>query len=163
MEHEEQGGGALLDLSYEIDYMRWLCGEIHIDGVRGFVGKMSDLDINSDDCVDFVAGFGTVFHRVLASIHMDLLDRSYNRRLRIVGSEGTISWDWNDGNVKLYGRHGGCGQMGYDPDRNIQFKEEMKAFVDSVQSGIPHPTLATLDDGIEVLKVVLELKKQNGR
>ena len=160
MAREDQGGGALLDLSHEIDYMRWLFGEVHTEKMVGFVGKTSDLDIDSDDCTEFIAGFGD---QLLGSVHMDLLDRSYNRRLRIVGSEGTISWDWEDNYVRLKIGSFESSLSLYDPDRNIQFKEEMAAFVDSVQSGIVHPTLATLEDGIEVLKVCLELKKQNGR
>lgn len=158
MAHEDQGGGALLDLSHEIDYMRWLFG----DSIKpfGIVGNHTKetLEIDSDSIAEFMDFFG----ETLVSIHMDLLDRSYNRRLRIVGSEGTISWDTNQIYIELHALEG-VRNYGYDKDRNIQFKEEMKAFVESVQSGIVHPTLATLEDGIETLKICLELKKQNGR
>lgn len=166
MAHEDQGGGALLDLSHEIDYMRWLFGEVHTEKMVGFVGKTSDLDIDSDDCAEFMAGFG---EQLLGSVHMDLLDRSYNRRLRIVGSGGSIWWGAEPGNARgngaVWSYTADDMQRAhlYDLDRNIQFKEEMAAFVSSVESGVVHPTLATLDDGIEVLKVCLALKEQNGR
>ena len=161
MAHEDQGGGALLDLSHEIDYMRWLFGDIKV--LEGYVSTHphSNLEMDADNIAELT---GVVGESVICSIHMDLLDRSYNRRLRIVGSEGTISWDWGDGSVLLYLPGGeDPNEYPYYTDRNIQFKEEMEAFVDSVQSGIPHPTLATLEDGIEVLKVCLSLKEQNGR
>jgi len=159
MAHEDQGGGALLDLSHEIDYMRWLFGGI--DGHNeGYVDKISELDIDSDDIAEFNIAFCAGPY---ASIHMDLLDRSYNRRLRIVGSEGTIDWG-NKGNyVSLFKPIEGFTYHQYDQERNVQFMEEMKAFVDSVECGIPHPEMATLEDGIEVLKVVKLLKEQNGR
>jgi len=170
MAHEDQGGGALLDLSHEIDYMRWLFGGVWESTIQGTVSRHSNLEIDSDDLVEFQCYMSNKEpYDVLCSIHMDLLDRSYNRRLRIVGSEGTISWDapspntTGDSAVWLYTPDTLLNAHLYNADRNIQFKEEMRAFVDSVQSGEVHPTLATLEDGIEVLKVVLELKKQNGR
>jgi predicted dehydrogenase len=157
MAHEDQGGGALLDLSHEIDYMSWLFG--HCASPIGVVHQVSALDITSDDLADFTAIFGL---NMLGSIHMDLLDRSYNRRLRIVGSEGTLSWNINDGYVVNW-RKGWQKKNYYNRDRNVQFTNEMVAFIDSVKCGTAESSFATLDDGVEVLKTVLELKKQNGR
>jgi len=156
MAHEDQGGGALLDLSHEIDYMRWMFGDI--SEAQGYVGKVSNLEMDADDLADIQTHHENL---PLGSIHMDLLDRSYNRRLRIVGSDATIAWEWDRSITLKAGEF--IEYSAYKPDRNIQFIKEMEAFVKGVKSGIPHPTMATLDDGIEVLKTVLELKEQNGR
>lgn len=159
MAHEEQGGGALLDLSHEIDYMRWLFGDL--DSHTGVVEQISDLQITSDDLAEFTCYFGDMNKGfTVGSIHMDLLDRSYNRRVRIVGSEDTLLWDASNPVVRLLKAEQ---TYKYDPDRNIQFVEEMRAFVESVQSGVLHPTLCTLDEGIKTLNVVLDLKEQNQR
>jgi len=167
MAHADQGGGALLDLSHEIDYLQHLLGG-HMRDVKGFVGKVSDLDIDSDDLADFTARVtpNPWVNGVQVSVHMDLLDRSYNRRLCIVGTEGTIDWDWDNASVSLhndnfYTQHG-VRWYDYSKDRNVQFEEEMKAFIESVQTKTLHPNLATIEDGIEVLKVVEELKSKNG-
>jgi len=50
--------------------------------------------------------------------------------------------------------------IGYKFNININ---EMAAFIQSVQSGVPHPTLATFNDGFSVLLAVLDIKEQNGR
>ena len=160
MAHENQGGGALLDLSHEIDYMRWLFGGIH--NAKGIVDQTSDLEINSDDIAEFNCIFGR--DGTIGSIHMDLIDRSYNRRLRILGSEGTIDWSYNQVEVGLFlDASKEPMYIKYDPDRNIQFIEEMRTFVKLVETGELDERFSTLEDGIEVLKVVDELKRQNGR
>jgi len=161
MRYADQGGGALLDLSHEIDYLSQMFGAVW--GVEGIVTKLSDVTVDANDFVDFtmkVRSSPAVKPLMILSVHMDLLDRSYNRRLRIVGTEGTIEWEWGDDDVYLW-KGGDCKAFHYDTAHNVQFEEEMKAFIESVQTKTLHPNLATIEDGIEVLKVVEELHAQN--
>lgn len=152
MAHEEQGGGALLDLSHEIDALSWLLGPL--SAPEGLVGHFSDLDITSDDLAEFTA----VFQGGIASVHMNLLDKIYHRSLRIIGTDGTIDWDFDRATV-LHNHH----TIEYATDRNIQFVEEMRHFMWSVYSGHSDGDLATLDEGVATLELVMELKEQNGR
>lgn len=50
---KEEGGGVLLDLSHEIDYIQFLNGEINI--LSSINTKISDLEINSDDICTVLA------------------------------------------------------------------------------------------------------------
>lgn len=85
----ELGGGALLTLSHELDYVRWIAGEVV--SCRGVVARVSSLELDVDDVAELVCRHE---RGVLSSVHVDLVDRSYNRRSRWVGEEGTISWAW---------------------------------------------------------------------
>ncbi len=154
MAKEEEGGGALLDLSHEIDYLMYLFGDL--TAPQGITTKISALDITSDDVADFMLMYR--HGGLLASIHMDLLDREYNRRCRIIGSEGTINWDINNHSVTWMGK-----SYTYGGNINIPYRDEMKAFIESVKSGVIDPRFATLEDGKKVLEVVLDLKQQCGR
>lgn len=83
------GGGALLTLVHELDLVWWIAGPIaSMSGVRAHV---SDLELDVDDLAELVCRheLGAV-----SSVHMDFLDRSYNRRSRWVGSEATAEWTW---------------------------------------------------------------------
>ena len=50
--HQEEGGGVLLDLSHEADYLLWLCGNWR--RVSALSGKFSSLDIDSEDVGTFL-------------------------------------------------------------------------------------------------------------
>jgi predicted dehydrogenase len=91
----ELGGGALLTLSHELDYVRWIAGDV-VEAV-GRVAHVSSLELDVDDVAE------AIFRHVdgaLASVHVDFLDRGFNRRSRWVGAEGTLAWEWS-GPVRL--------------------------------------------------------------
>jgi len=91
----EFGGGALLTLSHELDYVRWIAGEV--EDVRGLDARVSSLEVDVDDVADLVCRHDG---GAVTSIHMDFLDHAYNRRSRWVGEHGTIAWEW-EGPVRM--------------------------------------------------------------
>lgn len=91
----ELGGGALLTLSHELDYVRWIAGEV--EEVRGLAASVSSLELDVDDVSELVCRHAG---GAVSSIHTDFVDRSYNRRSRWIGEDGTIAWEWG-GPVRL--------------------------------------------------------------
>lgn len=91
----ELGGGALLTLSHELDYVRWIAGDV--ESARGVATRVSALELDVDDVAELVC---VHVDGAVSSIHMDLVDRSYNRRCHFVGEAGTIAWEWG-GPVRL--------------------------------------------------------------
>jgi predicted dehydrogenase len=91
----ELGGGALLTLSHELDYVRWIAGEV--EDVQGRAVRVSGLELDVDDVAELICRHAG---GAIASVHMDFVDRAHNRRSRWVGELGTIAWDWG-GPVRL--------------------------------------------------------------
>jgi len=85
------GGGALLELSHELDYSTWLFGLP--DQLLCSSGKVSDLDIDVEDsaCVIMEYGHTELAKRVV--IQVDFLQRVANMAVQVVGSEATLYAD----------------------------------------------------------------------
>ncbi len=69
------GGGVVLDLIHEWDYLSWLFGLP--EAVSGFAGKYSALEIDSDDLAVYIAKYPGL----LVTLHLDYLGRAPVREL----------------------------------------------------------------------------------
>jgi predicted dehydrogenase len=90
------GGGIVLDDSHEIDIVRWLCGDYKHFVAR--CGRVGDLEIDAEDIATLV---GRTSRGVWCEIHMDYLQRVYSRSCKIVGTEGSLIWDYSAGHTVL--------------------------------------------------------------
>lgn len=90
------GGGALLELSHEIDYARWLVGDPV--SVRADLRRLGDVTVDVEDWVDLhwrtAAG-------VMVDLHMDMLQRLPVRNCNVIGTHGTLSADLITGDLRL--------------------------------------------------------------
>lgn len=91
------GGGIILDAVHELDYIRWMLGPV--ESVSCFAGKLSRLEIETEDNAAILLKFCS---GAIGEVHLDYVQRAYSRSCHIIGEEGTIRWDWNSGEVRLY-------------------------------------------------------------
>ena len=99
---KELGGGVLLDLSHELDYLNWLFGEICVD--HAFNSKVSDLRINSDDLLYFS---GSSNNQIRLQVTLNYFSKIPRRSILIDGEGFCLEADlihnkvkfWEDGNL----------------------------------------------------------------
>jgi CMP-N,N'-diacetyllegionaminic acid synthase len=143
------GGGVLLDLSHELDYVQWLGGNIKPKYV--YSHKVSDLEIETDDILVFDGEFVTG-----ASIHLSLnyFTREPRRQIVIDGKGISIQAD-------LIARTATVHQDGekfeYDwpgLERNATYKAEHEAIL----SGDTHDA-CTYAEGLETMHLIDIIRK----
>lgn len=148
------GGGALLELSHEIDIALWLGGSVA--NLTANLGRVSDLEIDTEDCADILVNFSS---GARGHIHMDLLQRAPTRRCRVVGSDGTLEWDYFEDTL-LLGRTGGKWEKIEVPrlnDRNDMYLNELAHFLSCVEHGTLPLVPGTV--GRDVLAVALAARE----
>jgi predicted dehydrogenase len=152
--HAAMGGGIILDASHELDYVRWLCGEI--ESVSCSAGKLSGLEMNTEDMAEITL---RIKGNVIAQVHLDCLQRDYVRTCKVVGEKGTLIWDFKQG-VRHYDAATARWQdEAIAPDLNDMYVEEMRHFM-SCARGEASP----LVDGVtgkRVLEIALAAKKSS--
>lgn len=151
---KDLGGGIILDSSHEIDYLRWLVGDV--DRVSAFAGKLSELEVETEDAAGILLRFN---QGSIGMIRADFVRRDYSRSCELICQKGTIKWNYQEDVVKVY-RHARKAweeQNNLMPDKNEMYISEMKQFVACVL-GKEKPLIDGAD-GLQTLKVALAVKK----
>jgi len=147
----ELGGGAVLELSHELDYALWLVGDVI--SVTAQTGRLSDLDIDVEDTAEIILGFAC---GAIGSIHLDMVQRPSNRYCKVVGAEGTVTWDGTTDAVMLYSNATGQWSTlhsGQKTDWNRMYIAELEHFFTCVRNR--KEPLVTGNDGKRVLTLAL--------
>jgi predicted dehydrogenase len=121
------GGGVILDAIHEIDYARWLLGDVQ--GVFCLAGKLSGLEIDTEDSAALLLRFTD---GALGEIHLDYVQRAYHRTCQIIGDEGTIHWDYTTGQVRWFSARNNTWQCFDNPvgwEANQMYVDEMRHFI----------------------------------
>lgn len=152
---KDLGGGVLLTMCHSFDYLRWLIGEVK--NVSAVTSNNGGLGIDVEDSADVLLNFKS---GIVGNVHLDYLENPGRHYLNIIGQNGVISWDNNDGMVKWFsGKTGKWEKIPAPKDfeRNDLFVLEMKNFISCIIKN--EQSLCTIGDGIETLKIVLAAKK----
>jgi len=151
--NKNMGGGIILDGSHEIDYVRWFFGEIK--EISCFAGTISSLNVDVEDTAEIIL---KTENNIIAEIHLDFLQRAYSRNCKIIGTEGTLIWDYPGSYVKLYTvRTKQWKIFPIQTDPNDMYLEEMKYILDCING-----KSNLLIDGYaakKVLEIALSAKK----
>jgi len=154
---KNQGGGIALELSHELDYMMYLFG--FPSQWNFFSKKVSNLEIETDDIFEGIFYFKEDF---LCNVHLDYLQPSKKRTLKIVGSECTAECDLLrkqltliDSNSKSEKPKTTMGDKSLF-DLDTTYIDELKSFIETIQLG-SKPEI-DFQDGLQVLEI---LKGQN--
>jgi predicted dehydrogenase len=94
----ERGGGALRDLSHELDYLQWLFGDWSAVTAAG--GHLSPLQIDSDDVYTLLL---KTRRCAVMSVQLNYLDRRTRRHVIVNTAEHTFEADLVQGIVTIDG------------------------------------------------------------
>ena len=161
----ELGGGVLLELSHEIDYLRWIFGEI--SWVSAWTGRVGELEINVEDSATLILGFheSEILSGGVARIGMYFIRKDPVRGCLVVGSQSSLRWNGLSGTVEKYSTESKAWVPIFKKENALQhtYVSEWKSFLGCVSSN-QRPEV-TGNDGLAVLKVVEAAKlshQQNG-
>ena len=148
------GGGVILDAIHELDYIRWLLGEV--TAVAAFAGKLSKLTIDTEDVAAIILRFAS---DAIGEVHLDYVQRAYSRSCHLIGEEGTIRWDYSAGQTRWFRTATRqwdtvSNPAGWEP--NQMYVEEMQHFLNCVRG--EEASVLDVVESVRVLEIALAAK-----
>ena len=148
------GGGVLLELSHELDYLIWIFGEI--EWVSATVSKQSNLEIDVEDLAQLNMGIKgrTNGSQIFCSLVLDFIRRDQTRQCYAIGEIGTLRWDGISGKVDVYKDSLSGWETLFSDVSNVDmtYRAEWENFLQSVLDN-KAPRVGSID-GLAVIKVV---------
>jgi predicted dehydrogenase len=152
-------GGAILDCIHEIDLALWYLGSARVLFAAHLPAEPIGLETDGLAEIILEHESGT-----LSNVHLNFIQRDYRRACQIIGSEGTIYWDFTERCVKVYGGDGELKESVAEPsgwEINQMYIAEMRHFLDCVMTG--SQTVNPISTAAETLRVALTARQMRSR
>ncbi len=152
------GGGVLLELSHELDYLAWLFGSPK--RVCALVRRQSDLELDVEDSAEALLEMSS---GAFASLHIDMVQRVPHRTIRVCGSEGSLEWNWATHTVRHWTVESQAWQekVFSDTARNTMYENQLEHFLACVKSR--ETPAVGVGDGVAALQLVSALARSSER
>ena len=151
---KELGGGVLLELSHEIDYINWIFGPI--EWIIASLGKQSNLEIDVDDFALLILGLHSDKEKleIKGTINMNFFRRDSIRECVAIGSEGTLKWDGIVGQVWRFDaiKNKWITEFRESIKADDSYREELKHFLESINE--KRYSITSGEESLEVLRIV---------
>jgi predicted dehydrogenase len=161
--HRELGGGVLLELSHELDYLRWLFGEVC--WVQARLARQSALQIDVEDTVHMLLGFERRAgdSELTASLNIDFIRHDAVRQCTVIGEEGSLRWNARAGTVEFFqpGDAAWRGVFDRPEARDDTYIAVWKHLLECVETGAA--PLVSGEDGLSVLRIIDAARESSQR
>ena len=151
----ELGGGALLELSHELDYLIWLLGSVTLQ--HSWLRTTAELGIEVEEIADLVLTTESGIH---ISVHLDFIQKTTQRKCEFIGEKGTLVWDLLENTVVFIDTT--TTNVIYSDaryDRNTMYLDMLKTFAVVKTDGMQE--LATISSSLKVVQLISAAKKTN--
>ena len=149
--NQKLGGGVLLELSHEIDYLRWIFGDFK--WVKATLCRQSTLEIDVEDSAHLTFGFlrNKEGAELIGTLNLDFIRHDTTRICTVIGESGSLRWDGILGKVDLYQEGNTDWVTVYERSANLDhtYKAEWSNFLQSID-GLETPKVT----GVDAFKVV---------
>lgn len=153
------GGGALLELSHELDYLRWIFGDVK--WISAWFAKQSNLQINVEDTAHMILQFQHDGNHPgpVATVSLDFIRRDVTRVCTVIGELGSIRWDGITNTIDKWSDERNDWQVIFQGTslRDDSYLAQWNHFLNCVNDG--HTTRVNGCDGLAVLEIIASARK----
>lgn len=144
-----QGGGVLLDLSHEFDYLDYIFGTL--EDMKGWYGRIGDITVDVEDAADVVM---KTAQGVPINLHMNFMSRFEERKVVVDFEGGYAIGDIRNNRVEIMENEKKEEKV-FTVTRDDYFKEQVEYFF----ANIGNPAIMNnIGESGKLLQKILEFK-----
>jgi len=151
------GGGVVLDFIHEQDLILWFFGKPAT--VSAMINKSGCLEIETEDIADAILSYSKNFQ---VNLHMDYLQKPFQRGIRLFGCKGWMEWSLDNDYVKVFDSKTNQLDLKHFPkkfSKQDMYESQMIYFIDCIRH--QKPSMSNIESGIDALKLALTIKESS--
>lgn len=154
--NKKLGGGVLLD-SHEFDYLTWFIGDT-VEKVVCVTDRVGEITVDSEDVAEVILQFK---NKTIGEIHLDYVQRFYQRNFEFFGETGTLTWDGPQKKIILRIVDGKSMEeiLPESYDLNKMYVDEVAHFLEAIKKRTQ--TITPLSTGIETIRLILAARESS--
>ncbi|MCF6216957.1 MAG: Gfo/Idh/MocA family oxidoreductase [Emcibacter sp.] len=146
------GGGALLELSHDIDYASLLLGPMSVEYAT--LRNTKELDLEVEEIADIILKNKS---GVICSIHLDFLQKQVQRKCSIMGEKGRLDFDLLENTIHFHHTKGtDLIYNGVGWDKNTMYIDMISDFVRSIKE--KRNDFVNAEQSIITLKLINDIR-----
>ena len=146
---KKNGGGVLLDLSHELDYLQWLFGNItKVNYLQS--NKISKLKINVEDNFTLIGKIKNLHF----NLNVNFFSRSNQRLITLDAGEFSIKADLLKNTIYLFNKNK-IKKINFSINEDFTYAKQHKLIINK-----DYKDLCRYKEGLELVKFVDKLKKK---
>lgn len=151
---KEQGGGVLLDLSHEIDYITWIFGKIKT--MEGICSKISNLKINSEDVVEAKITCRT---GIKGNVHLDYFSHLEERKIKVYFNDRYMEGDLLNNSLLRIDKKGKMEIKNYKIKKDETYINQLKYFFEQYKRR-NYDIMNNFSEALKTFKKIMEFKEK---
>lgn len=152
---KDLGGGVINTITHELDLAQYFFG--NPEQIKGVKSNFNILGIEVEELAESIL----IYSDKLVSLHLDFLQKDYDRNIKVLGEKGRIIWDWhtNELRVTLHKKDDMRFEL-KDFDVNQLYLDEMKHFIKIIEEGMFSHDL-DFNHAVSNTELLLEMHNEN--
>jgi predicted dehydrogenase len=155
--NKNMGGGVINTITHELDLAQYFFGNPIV--VKSVKANFGILGIDVEEIAESIF----VYDDKLVTLHVDFLQKDYDRSIKILGSNGKLVWDWHSNAVNVHLHKGIKERYALeDIDVNQLYIDELKDFIDCITSKKMNHSL-DFSHAVSNTELMIEIHNSNER
>ncbi|MCB0653611.1 MAG: Gfo/Idh/MocA family oxidoreductase [Saprospiraceae bacterium] len=130
------GGGVINTITHELDLVQYFFGKP--ESVMTHKTNLHKLDIEVEELFEGIL----IYNNKLVTLHLDYLQKDYDRRIRMLFDEGSVTWNWHENELVVKKHKSEIKKIELkDFEVNQLYIDELKSFFELIEKGNIHHSL----------------------
>lgn len=145
----QRGGGIILELSHEIDYLYHLLGDAHEILMKS--QKLSEVSVDVEDYADLLLDYTGV----QCNLHLNFFSRLNRREIILDFKDQTLIADLIKSEIIILNSDGKEEKIKFDFEKDEMFKSQLDYFFRNFKNGF---SINGLDEALRVFSIIMKIK-----